>query len=500
MAEENKNLNMEAKPLLQEQAETKPTPVAAPQGNAGQSGQHKEMLFFNVMPTSFNQGEIVQPKIKISQESETSQTKIPMSKKKKVAIILTAIFCGVGIIGYASYYFFGKNSYKQDSILADRSQNPPPAANQPPVENFTTPQEWREKYFSGCADKSLCGDQADPDRDGLTNEQEFKLNTDPNNPDSDQDGLADGDEVAVFLSDPTNSHTAKNEKYNDADFVRDGYDITSNNKMTQLQINALSAQMKEKGLHQPTLTTLGDSLLNLYNFTSSSEGSSSTPTPETASSTVSGLEGVDMSIEAKQDRDAQRSSTIKNIESALVKYYSDNKFYPKASNFTDMFAEIKPYLKIATNPADPINKDPYVYGYSADSNGLDFSLTFFIEVGNQIIKKHAADAQKDAQTEQADIYDDQRKNDLENLRTALLLYSNKNIAGNQDYVFPSADKFKTSLVPELISAIPKDPKTNEDYLYQVAPTFNTFTLKVLLDNPPVGKSGYLCNQEECRNY
>ena len=127
-------------------------------------------------------------------------------------------------------------------------------------------------------------------------------------------------------------------------------------------------------------------------------------------------------------------------------------------------------------------------------------MSFFIEVGNQIIKKHAADAQKDSQGEQSAIYDDQRKNDLENLRTALLLYSNKNVAGNQEYVFPSADKFKTSLVPEYVSVIPKDPKTGQDYLYQVSDTFNTFTLKSILDNPPTGTSGYLCNQEDCHTY
>ncbi len=500
MAEENKNLSSGGKPLTTEQGGKKPADEAAQPANTNQAAHHKELLFFNVMPSNFNQGNIVQPKIKISQEPAALQAKIPMSKKKKMAIILAAVFCALGIIGYLSYYFLGKNAYKQGSILADRSQNTPPAANQPPLENFATPKEWREKYFAGCADKSLCGDQADPDRDGLANEQEFKLNTDPNNPDSDQDGLADGDEAAVFSSEPANNHTAKNEKYTDADFIRDGYDIASNNKMTRMQINALSALMKEKGLHQPTLTTLGDSLLNLYDFTPDSAGSAAAPAQDTASSTISGLEGVDMSVEAKQDRDAQRSSTIKNIESALVKYYSDNNFYPKASSFTDMFSEIRPYLRVATNPADPINKDPFIYNYTSDSGGSDFTLSFFIEVGNQVIKKHASDAQKDAQTEQADIYDNQRKNDLENLRTALLLYSNKNIAGNQDYVFPSADKYKTSLVPELISAIPKDPKTNEDYLYQASPTFSTFTLKALLDNPPVGTSGYLCNQEECRAY
>lgn len=42
----------------------------------------------------------------------------------------------------------------------------------------------------------------DPDHDGLTNLQEFQLGTDPNNPDSDGDGLTDGQEVLMYHTNP----------------------------------------------------------------------------------------------------------------------------------------------------------------------------------------------------------------------------------------------------------------------------------------------------------
>jgi hypothetical protein len=42
----------------------------------------------------------------------------------------------------------------------------------------------------------------DPDHDGLTNLQEFQLGTDPNNPDTDGDGLTDGQEVLVYHTNP----------------------------------------------------------------------------------------------------------------------------------------------------------------------------------------------------------------------------------------------------------------------------------------------------------
>src|SRR6185436_11625931 len=134
-------------------------------------------------------------------------------------------------------------------------------------------------------------------------------------------------------------------------------------------------------------------------------------------------------------------------------------------------------------------------------DGSDFSLTFYSEVAGQMIKKTAADAQAEAANAQAAIDDNQRENDLDTLRTALLLYSQSNVAGNQDYVFPSKGKYKTALVPTYISAIPKDPVSAQDYEYQVSTTFNAFTLKAILQNPPAGNTGYMCNQEEdCHFY
>jgi hypothetical protein len=321
--------------------------------------------------------------------------------------------------------------------------------------------------------------------------EEYKLETDPNNNDSDQDGLSDGDEVNIFNTDPLKTHTAGNPKYSDADFMRGGYDIKTDKKMTEGQIKELTDRMNQEGLHQPTLTTLGDALIKIYNFGENSN-KTSTSTPETLN--------IDQSLEAKQDRDAQRSNTIKNIGIALIKYQTDNKSFPKTTDFKDMHNQIKPYLKVATNPEDPINKEPYIYTYVSTEAGDDFTLTFYSEVAAQIIKKHAADAQKDKTQEEANIFDDQRRNDLQTLRSALLLYSAQNVAGNQEYVFPAEDKYKVNLVPTYITAIPKDPKTQTDYEYKVGETFDTFTLKTILDNPATGTTGYLCNQEECRNY
>lgn len=49
--------------------------------------------------------------------------------------------------------------------------------------------------------------QADNDKDGLTNKQEVALKTDPNDEDTDGDGLSDGDEVNKYKTDPLKRDT-----------------------------------------------------------------------------------------------------------------------------------------------------------------------------------------------------------------------------------------------------------------------------------------------------
>ncbi len=58
----------------------------------------------------------------------------------------------------------------------------------------------------------------DPDRDGLTNLQEFQLGTDPHNPDTDGDGLTDGDEVNLYHTSPLLADT-------DGDRIPDGVEV-----------------------------------------------------------------------------------------------------------------------------------------------------------------------------------------------------------------------------------------------------------------------------------
>ncbi len=60
--------------------------------------------------------------------------------------------------------------------------------------------------------------QRDDDGDGLTNQRELEIGTDPNNPDTDADELGDGEEVLRLVTDPKNPDT-------DADGLQDGEEV-----------------------------------------------------------------------------------------------------------------------------------------------------------------------------------------------------------------------------------------------------------------------------------
>ena len=62
------------------------------------------------------------------------------------------------------------------------------------------------------------GGRIDSDRDGIIDDAELQLGTDPKNSDSDNDGLPDGDEINVYKTDPLNKDT-------DGDGYKDGEEI-----------------------------------------------------------------------------------------------------------------------------------------------------------------------------------------------------------------------------------------------------------------------------------
>jgi hypothetical protein len=83
----------------------------------------------------------------------------------------------------------------------------PSSSLQSPVEINPNSEKFRQEIKDAAV--------GDSDLDGLSDEEEKRLSTDLNNPDSDGDGLLDGDEVHQYHSDPLKADT-------DDDGISDG--------------------------------------------------------------------------------------------------------------------------------------------------------------------------------------------------------------------------------------------------------------------------------------
>jgi hypothetical protein len=444
--------------------------------------------FYNVMPKGKNiPAGFAAPKV-VTTPAPASvglAQSLPSRRSRKplyIGVTALLILAIGGFIGYK--LLFNAESQTADSSLVQNTEEQTP---QTQPEGVSTPDEWQLQYFGEaiCADVDACGDLADPDSDGLSNKEEFTAGTDPKNPDSDGDKLADGDEVHVFGGNPLQQRTAGSTTFTDADDARGGFDSRTGKKFTDARLLEIKEKIKQYSLHQPSITVLGNFAAERYNY-GVSGSSQDTQLPP----------GTDISPQSILDRDTQRLSTIKKVGAALLKYKTAKSSFPTVTSFTEMSAAVRPYNLVATNYNDPINKGAYVYGYTPQSSGQDFSLSYYSETQKQLIRYGMKEAQRDLSTESANLNDQKRMQDLESLWMALLLYSSALSTSEGQYVFPTAAAYKTALMPNYISTIPKDPKTGKDYAYTVSAATDSFTLSAALESPVAGATQIFCTQEQ----
>ncbi|MEI8108791.1 MAG: hypothetical protein WCI46_13340 [Verrucomicrobiota bacterium] len=116
------------------------------------------------------------------------------------------------------------------------------------------PDDWEKAYFGNLAS----GATDDPDSDGLSNLAEFMHGTNPNSPDSDFDGLSDGDEVNIHGTDPLKWDS-------DGDTLPDGWEV-------QYGINPLAATDAAE-------TAAGGGMTNLQHYEMGSNPNEPPPPP-----------------------------------------------------------------------------------------------------------------------------------------------------------------------------------------------------------------------------
>ena len=123
-------------------------------------------------------------------------------------------------------------------------------------QNFEPAKVTQEK----CVDNAICGPDADPDKDGLTNIQEQAYRTNPNKADTDDDGISDGDEVNIYNTDPTKSDST-NSGYSDFAKIKACNDpafkfTNTTNKLSSQRQKQLTENIAKFQLHEPTIGSL----------------------------------------------------------------------------------------------------------------------------------------------------------------------------------------------------------------------------------------------------
>ncbi|MDP2933378.1 MAG: hypothetical protein Q8N81_04580 [bacterium] len=244
---------------------------------------HQVKLFFDVMPEAAGKtpgAEIRQikttsvfplpppppaapPKYAQPPEPDQSPASVPGNGSKprvgfklsmpKFNIKILAVIGVIALLAVGSYFAYRYFAKKGESTETANSQA---QVQKPPQQPL--PVEWLKKYFgSDTCDITVCGPDADPDKDGLKNTKELQYSTSPLNADSDFDGLADSDEVQIYNSDPLVSDT-DGDGFEDGVEVRNGYSPTASSQspMSNMEKTVFSDNISAFGLHEPTKTFL----------------------------------------------------------------------------------------------------------------------------------------------------------------------------------------------------------------------------------------------------
>jgi hypothetical protein len=127
--------------------------------------------------------------------------------KKLWIISAIGVIIVLSVVGV--WFFVANKEGKEDEARLDNDSATTSSAAQ---------TEQIQKDNATLLDKINKVAEVDQDLDGLTNEVEKKYSTDPDNPDSDGDGLLDKDELFTYRTNPLNSDT-------DGDAFLDGYEV-----------------------------------------------------------------------------------------------------------------------------------------------------------------------------------------------------------------------------------------------------------------------------------
>jgi hypothetical protein len=162
-------------------------------------------------------GEQMIPREKVEMpQSNTYVMKAPILGKVITFVLVVVLLVAIGFGGWWIYSKIksqgslskGNQNNTNNSIVVDPNKNISPVSTSTATSDINSPV--------------LVGEQTDTDKDNLDDAREAELKTNPQNSDTDGDGLKDGDEVLIWHTDPLNPDT-DSDGYKDGEEVKNGY-------------------------------------------------------------------------------------------------------------------------------------------------------------------------------------------------------------------------------------------------------------------------------------
>lgn len=163
-----------------------------------------------------------QPSTLTPEPASQIMTQSPPSSKKKLLIFVLALVVLL-IAGVVVWFFFLRTPLKPTG-------NAPASEPSVGASGNAQTQTNQGTLRSPAAPLSPA---IDTDGDGLTDDEERVLKTNPTLPDTDGDGLTDREEVRVFSTDPLNPDT-DGDGFSDGTEVRSGYDPKGPGKLLDI--------------------------------------------------------------------------------------------------------------------------------------------------------------------------------------------------------------------------------------------------------------------------
>ncbi len=169
-------------------------------------------------------------------QDKVQVVKEPILGKIILIVLIGVLLAGIAIGGFWIYDNFLAN--KDKVIIIDETNKiemEPVVQEQPVIPEVSSTIQEEVPVFDDAItdmkiDEALFGEPVDSDKDGLDDLREKEIGTSSIKPDTDGDGLIDGDEVLIWKTDPLNPDT-DGDGYLDGLEVKSGYNPLGSGKL-----------------------------------------------------------------------------------------------------------------------------------------------------------------------------------------------------------------------------------------------------------------------------